>query len=45
MKWAEKIAQGDLGESVRFKRPVLDLIKERMPNTITLGTLLSLIHI
>lgn len=39
MKWAEKIAHGDLGESVRFKRPVIDLIKERMPNTITLGTI------
>ena len=39
IKWAEHIVHGDLGESVRFKRPVIDLIKERMPNTIRLGTL------
>src|SRR5258707_12075878 len=29
--WVEGIAHGDLGESIRIKRPVLDLIQEKMP--------------
>ena len=37
MRWGERVLKGDLGESIRYKRPVIDLISERMPNTILLG--------
>lgn len=36
-KWGKNVLQGELGDSIRYKRPVMDLIKERMPNTILLG--------
>ncbi len=29
--WIEGVAQGDLGESIRIKRPVVDLILEKLP--------------
>ncbi|EMV3080333.1 ABC transporter permease [Staphylococcus pseudintermedius] len=38
MKWGARVLHGELGESIRYKRPVMDLIEERMPNTILLGT-------
>lgn len=38
VKWAKKTLSGDLGDSIRYKRPVIDLVKERMPNTVLLGT-------
>src|SRR5437763_14104372 len=31
--WIEGVARGDLGESIRIKRPVLDLIAEKLPVT------------
>jgi ABC-type dipeptide/oligopeptide/nickel transport system permease subunit len=31
--WVEGVARGDLGESIRIKRPVLDLIAEKLPVT------------
>ncbi|MBV9151110.1 MAG: ABC transporter permease, partial [Alphaproteobacteria bacterium] len=31
--WVKGVAQGDLGESIRIKRPVLELIKEKLPVT------------
>ncbi|ARJ50572.1 oligopeptide ABC transporter permease [Staphylococcus lutrae] len=37
LKWSERVVHGELGESIRYKRPVFDLIKERMPNTVLLG--------
>ncbi|UEX90434.1 oligopeptide ABC transporter permease [Staphylococcus ratti] len=37
MKWGQNVLQGELGDSIRYKRPVMDLVKERMPNTILLG--------
>ena len=37
MKWGGNVLQGELGDSIRYKRPVMDLIQERMPNTILLG--------
>ncbi|SPZ79047.1 oligopeptide transport system permease [Staphylococcus aureus] len=39
LKWGERVLQGDLGDSIRYKRPVMDLVKERMPNTILLGVI------
>lgn len=32
------MTHGNLGESIKYKRPVLELISERIPNTILLGT-------
>jgi peptide/nickel transport system permease protein len=31
--WVEGVAHGDLGESIRIKRPVLDLVAEKLPVT------------
>ncbi len=31
--WIEGVAHGDLGESIRIKRPVLDLVEEKLPVT------------
>src|SRR5436309_6815091 len=31
--WIEGVVQGDLGESIRIKRPVLDLVREKLPVT------------
>ncbi|MBA8779777.1 ABC transporter permease [Staphylococcus schleiferi subsp. coagulans] len=39
LKWGERVLHGDLGDSIRYKRPVMDLVKERMPNTILLGVI------
>ncbi|MCE3399724.1 ABC transporter permease, partial [Staphylococcus aureus] len=38
IRWANNIIHGDFGESIKYKRPVMDLIKERLPNTILLGS-------
>ncbi|PCF37214.1 oligopeptide ABC transporter permease [Staphylococcus delphini] len=38
VKWGNRVLHGELGDSIRYKRPVMDLIKERMPNTVLLGT-------
>jgi len=41
--WVEGVARGDLGESIRIKRPVLDLIKEKLPVTGELAVMALLI--
>lgn len=33
----KNLIQGDLGESIRSRRPVTTMISERIPNTLTLG--------
>lgn len=35
--WASRAVQGDLGDSIRFKQPVLKLIAERIPATMELA--------
>jgi peptide/nickel transport system permease protein len=35
--YATRILQGDLGDSIRFSRPVTDLLAERMPITVELA--------
>ena len=40
--WMGKVVKGDFGESFRYRRPVLDLIAERIPYTLQL-TVLSLL--
>lgn len=41
-KWLGNVVKGDFGESFRYRRPVLDLIAERIPYTLQL-TLLALL--
>jgi peptide/nickel transport system permease protein len=43
--WVEGVAHGDLGESVRIKRPVRDLIVEKLPVTGELAGLAMLVAI
>jgi peptide/nickel transport system permease protein len=43
--WIEGVARGDLGESIRIKRPVLDLIAEKLPVTGELALLAILISL
>jgi peptide/nickel transport system permease protein len=37
--WVQGVLHGDLGESIRLKRPVLDLIREKLPVTGELALL------
>jgi peptide/nickel transport system permease protein len=37
--WVEGVLGGDLGESIRLKRPVLDLVLEKLPVTAELAAL------
>jgi peptide/nickel transport system permease protein len=39
LDWAAKVLSGDLGRSVYFQVPVLELIAERLPVTLALGGL------
>src|SRR5499427_5641480 len=41
--WVEAVAQGDLGESIRIKRPVFDLIVEKLPVTGELALMALLV--
>ncbi|MBA2301628.1 MAG: ABC transporter permease, partial [Acidobacteria bacterium] len=43
--WLRRAAVLDFGESVRFRRPVRTLLRERIPNTILLGSLALLLAI
>jgi len=43
--WVKGVAQGDLGESIRIKRPVLDLIAEKLPVTGELALIAVLISL
>ena len=40
--WVEGVMRGDLGESIRIKRPVLDLVLEKLPVTGELALLAML---
>ncbi|MFN8413029.1 MAG: ABC transporter permease [Anaerolineales bacterium] len=35
-RWMRDMLKGDLGDSIKFHRPVLEMIQERIPNTLTL---------
>src|SRR5258708_26145011 len=37
--WVEAVVHGDLGESIRIHRPVLDLVLEKLPVTAELAAL------
>jgi peptide/nickel transport system permease protein len=37
--WLARTVKGDFGESLFFRKPVFDLVKERLPVTMTLGIL------
>jgi peptide/nickel transport system permease protein len=39
LKWLGNLATGDLGESFRYRRPVMSLIGERVPYTLQLAVL------
>lgn len=39
IRWVNHVIHGDLGESIKYKRPVIDVIEERIPNTILLGAM------
>jgi peptide/nickel transport system permease protein len=41
--WLSGVLRGDLGESVRIQRPVVDLILEKLPVTLQLATMAMLI--
>ncbi len=43
--WAKNILKGDLGESIRFSRPIEELIGERIVVTLTLGIYAILIAV
>jgi peptide/nickel transport system permease protein len=43
--WIEGVAHGDLGESIRIRRPVLDLIEEKLPVTAELALMAILISL
>ena len=43
--WVKGVVQGDLGESIRIRRPVLDLIAEKLPVTGELALLALLISL
>ncbi|HEX8417528.1 MAG TPA: ABC transporter permease, partial [Methylobacterium sp.] len=32
--WAKGVLQGDLGESIRLQKPVIDLVAEKLPVTL-----------
>ena len=38
VKWLGNLIQGDFGESFRYRRPVIDLILEKLPYTLQLGS-------
>ena len=43
--WANGVLHGDLGESVRIQKPVVDLILEKLPVTLQLATMAIIIAI
>ena len=42
-RWIAGVLQGDLGESMRIKQPVADLVVEKLPVTLQLATMAMLI--
>src|SRR5450759_3758721 len=43
--WANGVVHGDLGESVRIQKPVVDLILEKLPVTLQLATMAIVIAV
>jgi len=43
LNWVKGIFQGDLGESIRYKDDVGDILKERLPVTLVLGLVATVI--
>ncbi len=43
--WVASVARGELGVSIRHRRPVLDLIVERLPVTLSLSALALLVAV
>ena len=43
--WANGVVHGDLGESVRIQKPVVDLIVEKLPVTLQLATMAIIIAV
>ena len=43
--WADGVVHGDLGESVRIQKPVVDLIVEKLPVTLQLATMAIIIAV
>src|SRR6266576_3372135 len=43
--WVKGVLSGDLGESIRIKAPVLSLILQKLPVTITLAALANIIAV
>jgi peptide/nickel transport system permease protein len=41
--WIGKILQGDFGESFEWRRPVLDLIRDRLPMTLALSIITTIV--
>mgnify|MGYP006266211885 FL=1 len=41
--WVQGVVQGDLGESMRLKAPVLDLVRDKLPVTLQLACMAMLI--
>ncbi len=41
--WAAGVVQGDLGESIRLQKPVIELIREKLPVTLELACLAMLV--
>ena len=41
--WAKGVLQGDLGESIRLQKPVIDLVAEKLPVTLQLACMAMLI--
>src|ERR1700755_3467432 len=37
--WVKGVLSGDLGESMRFKQPVLDLVLQKLPVTMQLASM------
>lgn len=42
-KWLWRVVRLDFGDSIKFHRPVIDLIKERLPITLTLNLIAFLL--
>ena len=36
-KWIRDVFRGDFGYSIKYKKPVWDVICERLPNTVLMG--------
>lgn len=37
IRWVGNFAQGDLGKSTKYKKPAIDVIKDKLPNTVFLA--------